>query len=160
MKSIRKKVENVTQVEYLNSLKKGLSKAEYLMLEENRKNSDWARIINEQNFKCYYCKTDIRTIQKLILSNLIGLRKRGLSGYSGLHFELDHKNANNKDNNYQNLVAACYFCNNDKSNTISEKVFLNYFGPQRKNAFDNLLKDYNIVTDDLFVHHSSIHKTK
>lgn len=160
MKGIRKKVENVTQFEHLNSLKKGLSKAGYLVLEENRKNSDWARIINEQDFKCYYCNTDIRTIQKLILNHLIGIRKRGPSGYSGLHFELDHKNANNKDNNHQNLVAACYYCNNDKSNTISEKVFLNYFGPQRKIAFDNLLKDNNLVSDDLFVHHSSLSTTK
>ncbi len=160
MKSIRKKVENVTQVEYLNSLKKGLSKAEYLVLEENRKDSDWVRIINEQDFKCYYCNTDIRTIQKLITNNLIGIRKRGRSGYSGLHFELDHKNANNKDNNYQNLVAACYYCNNDKSNTISEQVFLNYFGPQRKISFDHLLKDNHLVSDDLFVHHSSIRNTK
>jgi 5-methylcytosine-specific restriction endonuclease McrA len=160
MKSIRKKVENVTQVEHLNSLKKGLSKAEYLVLEENRKDSDWARIINKQDFKCYYCNTDIRTIQKLILNHLIGLRKRGPSGYSGLHFELDHKNANNKDNNRQNLVAACYYCNNDKSNTISEKVFLNYFGPLRKIAFHNLLKYNNLVSDDLFVHHSSLNTTK
>ncbi len=156
MKSIRKKVENLTQVEHLNSLKKGLSKAGYLVLEENRKDSDWVRIINEQHFKCYYCNTDIRTIQKLILNHLIGLRKRGLSGYSGLHFELDHKNSNKEDNSSQNLVAACYYCNNDKSNTICEQVFLNYFGPQRKIAFDKLFIDNNLVSDDLFVHNLSL----
>jgi 5-methylcytosine-specific restriction endonuclease McrA len=154
----RKKIKNILHSEYLNSCNKKLHSDEYLILEEVRKGSDWVDIIVKQEFKCYYCKTDIRIIQKLIINELIGLRKRGLAGYSGLHFELDHKNAEKEDNNPQNLVAACYYCNNDKSNTFSAEVFLNYFGPQRKVAFDKLLKDNEIKDDAFFTHHLSLNK--
>jgi hypothetical protein len=141
MKDGRKKVKSITQIEYLNSITTGLILSEYLQLERVRKGSAWLDLVLKQDFKCYYCNTDIRIIQKLILSELIGLRKRGTAGYSGIHFELDHKNSKKEDNSSQNLVAACYYCNNDKSNTISEKVFLKYFGPQRKIAFDKLFED-------------------
>lgn len=154
----RKKNKNFSRSDYLNSCISKLSSEEYLILEKERKGADWIDVIVKQEFKCYYCKTDIRIIQKLILSNLIGLRKRGLAGYSGLHFELDHKNAVKEDNNPQNLVAACYYCNNDKSNTFSAEVFLNYFGPQRKVAFDKLIQDNKIETDEYFIHNSSISK--
>ena len=156
MKVNRKKVRNVIQSDYLISCTTNLNSDEYLKFEKIRKGSFWIDIIIGQDFKCYYCKTDIRTIQKLILNHLIGLRKRGPSGYSGLHFELDHKNANKLDNSSQNLVAACYYCNNDKSNTISENVFLSYFGPQRKIAFEKLIQDNKLKTDDLFVHHLTL----
>jgi 5-methylcytosine-specific restriction endonuclease McrA len=118
----------------------------------------WTEIILRQNFTCYYCNTDIRDIQKLILKRIITLRKRGAFGYSGLHFELDHKNAIKEDNTPQNLVAACYYCNNDKSNTFSAEVFLSYFGPQRKVAFDKLLQDNEIKADAFFTHHLPLNK--
>lgn len=154
----RKNIKNILYSEYLSSCNSRLNSEEYLMLEKVRKGTDWVDVIQKQEFKCYYCMTDIRIIQKLIVSNLIGLRKRGLAGYSGLHFELDHKNAVKEDNNPQNLVAACYYCNNDKSNTFSAEVFLNYFGPQRKVAFDKLIQDNEIETDVFFTHHLSISK--
>jgi hypothetical protein len=153
MKCNRKQIKSISQVEYLNLCKIDLNKEDYIKLEKIRKGSDWTRIIIQQNFKCYYCNTEIQKIQKLIFSQIIGLRKRGKSGYSGLHFELDHKNANKKDNSTQNLVAACYYCNNDKSNTISDMIFLNYFGPQRKIAFENMILDNKLECDDLFIHH-------
>jgi hypothetical protein len=160
MKRIRKKVENVSQDKHLGLIKHGLDKPSYIKLEQDRKGPEWSHKIIEQEFKCYYCKTDIRTIQQLILNRLIGMRKRGPSGYSGLHFELDHKNSITKDNSKENLVAACYYCNNDKSNTISEEIFLKYFGPQRKVAFDKLFHDNNLEFSDLFVHHLSLSTEK
>jgi hypothetical protein len=139
--------------QYIFNSNQNLTEEEYLKFEIIRKGTAWANIISKQSFKCYYCDTDIRSIQKLILNRVIGLRRRGRNGFSGLHLELDHKNADNKDNNSDNLVAACYYCNNDKSNTISDKIFKDFFGPMRGLAFDKLLKENKIVLDDFFRHH-------
>lgn len=160
MKSNHNSRKNISQFEYLELCSFDLNKDQYLKLETRRKGIVWAELVIGQQFKCYYCNTDIRNIQKLILKRIIKLRKRGAYGYSGLHFELDHKNSNKEDNSSQNLVAACYYCNNDKSNTISEEVFLNYFGPQRKIAFDKLFQDNNFKSNDLFVHNLSLNTTK
>jgi 5-methylcytosine-specific restriction endonuclease McrA len=133
--------------EYLNLAKDQISIDEYLKLEYQRMtklkkiNADeWKRLLQGQNMKCHYCKTDIRVIQQLIVKKIISLRKRGSAGYSGLHFELDHKNADKTDNNTHNLVASCYFCNNDKSNTIDSDTFEKYFGAARGEAFIKLAK--------------------
>jgi 5-methylcytosine-specific restriction endonuclease McrA len=145
--------------EYLQLCKDEISDQEYLEYEKIRvANSnkihsfDWIEIIKRQAFKCYYCNTDIRVIQQLIINKTIKLRKRGKYGYSGLHFELDHKNAVNTDNKIENLVASCYFCNNDKSDTFSSQVFKNYFGLNKKNAFEDLFKDQKLKKTDKFHH--------
>lgn len=148
--------ENIHLLEYLKACSYSISKQHYLELEKRRKNKEWVSIIINQKFKCFYCRYDIRNIQQLIIKGDLGLRKRGRHGYSGLHFELDHKNANKNDNSAKNLVAACYYCNNDKSNTISDEVFLKYFGPQRKLTFKKLFKDSGLKESDLFVHNLSL----
>jgi hypothetical protein len=153
MKKERKKRISVSANEYLSKCNIKMNSEEYLILEEKRKDKQWVEIIKKQNFCCFYCKTDIRIIQKLISSRIIGQRKRGPDSYSGFHFELDHKNADNKDNTIENLVAACYYCNNDKSNTISSEVFQAYFGPSRGLAFNKLMVDHDVKVDELFSHH-------
>ncbi len=143
----------MTKEEYIANLYTVQSKDEYAEIERTRKNNEWSKLLKHQDFKCYYCSTDIRLIQQLIINRLIDLRKRGRHGFSGLHFELDHKNANKDDNSKENLVAACYYCNNDKSNTISDTIFLKYFGPIRKLSFQNLHKDFKLDKSELFAHH-------
>jgi 5-methylcytosine-specific restriction endonuclease McrA len=143
----------MSQEEYIANLYTVRSKDDYAEIEEKRKNDQWSKLIKSQDFKCYYCSTDIRLIQQLIINRFIGLRKRGLKGYSGLHLELDHKNANKNDNSIENLVAACYYCNNDKSNTISDTIFLQYFGPKRKLSFQTLHKDFGMNKIEWFSHH-------
>ena len=130
--------------EYLQQFNKKISFDDYLNHEKNRINKNkidpenWIRLIEVQNFKCYYCDTHLETIQEIIYNRLIDPRKRGEYGYSGMHFELDHKNANKNDNSTENLVAACYYCNNDKSNTFSSKIFKEYFGKPKRDGFENL----------------------
>ena len=153
MSTIRKKRKNISSEVYLSNCHSNLNEVEYLNFETLRKGEGWTKLIKNQKFKCFYCKTDIRDIQKIILNGIIKMRKRGPDGFSGLHFELDHKNAVNTDNNSENLVAACYYCNNDKSNTISFDVFKNYFGQQRNIAFKKMIKDFNITKDSFFKHH-------
>ena len=123
MESSQKTLNKQLEKAYLNNCSFRLTKVQYLELEKRRKGTVWISLLINQEFKCFYCKSDIRDIQKLIFNQLIGLRKRGKFGFSGLHLELDHKNANNKDNILSNLVASCYYCNNDKSNVINHVVF-------------------------------------
>jgi len=153
MQKVRKKRNNISSEEYLSNCHSNLNKIEYLKFETLRKGEGWSKLVKRQKFKCFYCKTDIRDIQKIILNGIIKMRKRGPDGFSGLHFELDHKNAVNTDNNSENLVAACYYCNNDKSNTITVEVFTKYFGKQRNIAFKKIMKDYNVKKDSFFKHH-------
>jgi hypothetical protein len=93
-----------------------------------------------KEFKCFYCDIDIRIIQELIYKRIIDPRKRGKKGYSGMHFEIEHKDSDNKNNNECNIEFCCYYCNNDKSNTISAKTFKEYFGKKRGEAFKELYK--------------------
>ena len=139
---------------------------EYLKFEKERKDKSgnisgeiWIKLIINQGFKCYYCNTNIEIIQELIFNKIINPRKRGTSSYSGMHFEVDHKNANNNDNNINNLVASCYYCNNDKSNTISSQIFKNYFGPDKGKSFSDLFKTNNFtLTGELRQHFKSNRK--
>ena len=130
--------ERIELNEYLEREKKRFEKNKFITAE------NWGNIINSQNFKCFYCETNLEIIQELILHKIIKPRKRGKYGYSGMHFELDHKNADNNDNNLENLVASCYYCNNDKSNTFSSSIFKKYFGFYKKESFEKLFEDSNI----------------
>jgi 5-methylcytosine-specific restriction endonuclease McrA len=155
----RKKRQNVTVDEYLTFCQDDISVEEYFSFEKQRveklfkiKSSDWIEIIKKQSIQCHYCGTDLRTIQQLILNKIIKPRKRGPDGFSGLHFELDHKNANKDDNCIENLVASCYYCNNDKSNTFSSDIFKCYFGHHKKQAFDKLLEDRKLAKTQKYRH--------
>lgn len=146
--------------EYLNLAKDQIEKDEYLNLELQRmtklkkmKPDEWVNLLKKQEMKCYYCNTDIQDIQQLIVNRIISLRKRGSAGYSGLHFELDHKNADKTDNDKNNLVASCYYCNNDKSNTIDSDTFKKYFGAAREGAFSKLIQDRQLKKVSHYHHH-------
>lgn len=159
-KKVRKQREDVNIEEYLQLCQDKLQKEEYFEFEKSRVKSlfkmdalDWIQIIENQNSKCYYCQTDIRVIQQLIFNKVIKPRKRGPDSYSGLHFELDHKNANKDDNGLENIVASCYYCNNDKSNTFSSEIFKKYFGAMKNQAFLKLFDDEKLITVEYFIHH-------
>lgn len=160
-KKERKKRKVISIDEYIEMSKKILDENEYYKFEIKRVKSlwkitslDWIAMLKSQKLKCYYCDTEISIIQKLIINKIIKPRKRGPDNYSGLHFELDHKNANKNDNSKDNLVASCYYCNNDKSNTISSVVFRKYFN-LKKTAFINLMSDYNLKDNGELFHHLS-----
>lgn len=150
----------MTIKEYLDLCIDKITMEEYLQFEKKRKDSSgaisgdtWINLLSKQNLKCYYCKTDLEIIQELVFNNIINPRKRGTHSYSGMHFELDHKNAKKKDNNPSNLVASCYYCNNDKSDTISCDIFENYFGNDKGKSFTDLFNHNNLVKVRKFRHH-------
>lgn len=156
----RKQRQDVSIDEYLTWCQDELTLEEYLAYEQTRvktlfhiDQSNWCKVLMKQSMKCYYCNTDLRIIQHLILNGLINPRKRGPDGYSGLHFELDHKNCDKGDNSENNIVASCYYCNNDKSNTISCETFKQYFGLHKNAAFNSLFSNSGLSITSSFRHH-------
>ena len=154
----RKERPTVTIDQYLELCQVDLDEDAYLQLEERRYRpkrmggAAWVRILRDQNLRCFYCETDLRVIQRLIINGVIKPRKRGPDGLSGIHFELDHKDADKNNNEAANLVACCYYCNNDKSNTIPSGIFKAYFAPCRQQSFMRLCADHGIAHTDKFRH--------
>ncbi|HZY36683.1 MAG TPA: hypothetical protein VFE53_08555 [Mucilaginibacter sp.] len=156
----RKQRPDIGIDEYLGWCKEGISLDEYLNFEKIRVSKlfeitplDWIHLIKNQSMKCYYCETDLKRIQQLILYRIIKPRKRGPDGYSGLHFELDHKNCDKDDNCFENIVASCYYCNNDKSNTFSCDTFKQYFGLHKNAAFNELFIANKLTDTNKYHHH-------
>ena len=97
------------------------------------------KTIRNQDYKCYYCSTSIFDIQKLIKTKVIKERKIRY-GCRGKNFEIDKIN-NDKGYTQNNCVLCCYYCNNDKSNTIDGVIYKEYFGDKRKDSFLKLIKE-------------------
>ena len=90
---------------------------------------------------CYYCGIGEDVLRVLYLDkNFTCKTKRN----RGSWFELDRKDSRKRNNLYQgsNIVLACYFCNNHKSDVVSCKDMRFYFG---KAMFQFLLNQYSIV---------------
>lgn len=145
---------------YLNKFNQ-YSKKEYLDKEFQRvdkyKSKKIAQLfkdkLKEQKLCCHFCNTDIRVIQSLIHNNVIYPRKRGRYGYSGMHFEIEHLDADKANDTTNNIVLACYYCNNDKSNTIGPEIFKDFFGKQKGVAYKDLMRKKNIKQDELYWHY-------
>ena len=144
---------------YLSNFKAVNSLDEYIQIDVKRiSNSkkylaeNWKQILQIQKCKCHYCDIDIRLLQQLIINGQIGLRKRESYGHSGMHFEIEHLDSNSKNNSRTNLVACCYYCNNDKSNTIDSKIFKEYFGKQKHIAFQKLALDKEVKMSNYYRH--------
>ena len=58
-----------------------------------------------------------------------------------MHFEIEHLNADKTNNAESHIVLACYYCNNDKSNTIEPEIFKKFFGKQKSISFKDLIEE-------------------
>ena len=68
---------------------------------------------------CHYC--GLKNEQSKLLFDLRPEATRG--GRRGRRLEIDRKNPHLKYDELENLVWACYWCNNAKSNFFSEEEF-------------------------------------
>jgi len=48
---------------------------------------------------------------------------------------------------------CCYYCNNDKSNTIEPEIFKEFFGKQKSVSYKYLMEEKNIKSDVLYWHY-------
>lgn len=72
----------------------------------------------ELNRCCEYCGVTEKELEELEKLKPLTKRKRGKL------LELDRKEPNTDYNNLKNLVFACYWCNNAKTDTFSHEEFL------------------------------------
>jgi hypothetical protein len=92
----------------------------------------------EQPRVCAYCGVEEYKLQKLFdYDNPILSTKRG----RGRTLEFERRDS--KSNNYsiENCVLACYFCNNHKSDIITEKEHREYFAPQIRKYLEDKYKE-------------------
>ncbi len=92
-----------------------------------------------QNCKCYYCGTDEFKIRELVKSGLYKKSKQMTN--RGRHLEIERKDSKNNDYSPQNCVLACYFCNNDKSDVITEDDYFKYFVNEKPSSRKRYVDD-------------------
>ena len=90
----------------------------------------------EQDAKCKYCDTEIFIIRDLIANGHL----RGRAAGRGLRGRVLEIEKDNPDDGYErnNCHLACYYCNNDKSYTLSAEMYTHFFGEARHNFFMHL----------------------
>ncbi|OFX39012.1 MAG: hypothetical protein A2X08_17820 [Bacteroidetes bacterium GWA2_32_17] len=87
----------------------------------------------EQSKKCEYCGITEIEIKFLLDNNLLETKRA-----RGRKLELDRKEPNASYDNLENIVFACYWCNNAKTDTFTHKEFLDV-GKVFKNIWQNRL---------------------
>lgn len=84
-----------------------------------------------QKRECYYCGIPEEKIRRLFVEKKLET-KRG----RGQSLELERRDSKRNDYSPTNCVFACYFCNNHKSDIISEVDFKKYFASSIRNYLD------------------------
>lgn len=79
---------------------------------------DWY-VENEKNKKCAYCNITEEEISNLIVNNTLETKRS-----RGKKLELDRKLPNVSYDDFDNIVYACYWCNNAKTDTFSHEEFI------------------------------------
>ncbi len=92
---------------------------------------------------CYYCKSEEFKLEALFNKKkgiLSTKRNRGRS------LELERLDAKGNQYTSDNCVLACYFCNNHKSDIISEEDFIKFFATSIREYIDAKYKE--LISDD------------
>ncbi|MEX2428458.1 MAG: hypothetical protein WD577_09470 [Bacteroidales bacterium] len=76
----------------------------------------------EQKRVCYYCGTEETVLAELFNEKVLSSKR-----FRGRSLELERLNSKGNKYNEKNCVLACYFCNNHKSDIISDGDFMTYF---------------------------------
>lgn len=70
--------------------------------------------------KCFYCKITEDQIKQLLDSGRLTTKRISTRGKK---LELDRKEPNLLYDNFENIVFACYWCNNAKTDTFTDEEF-------------------------------------
>jgi 5-methylcytosine-specific restriction endonuclease McrA len=87
--------------------------------------SEFKRIFDQdpQNRICHYCKITDKDIELLRKKGKINTKQ-----YRGYSMEIDRINSN-REYRPDNVVLACYWCNNAKTDEFTTKEFSSHIGP-------------------------------
>lgn len=102
----------------------------------------YAKQYSEQEGRCHYCDIYQEDIEKLVRGEKIKSKrfKRKNKFVRGITLEVERLDPE-KEYNPANCKLACYFCNNDKSDIISEEHYIRFFKESRQNYINYLLKE-------------------
>lgn len=115
-----------------NSLTRNLIKKSNQLFNNKKGRSDFGEFeklgrevfyfwYKKQDKVCFYCGTSEDMLRALFEKELSTKRKRGKS------LELERRDSTSNQYSPENCVLACYFCNNHKSDIISEEDHIKYF---------------------------------
>lgn len=87
--------------------------------------SEFTKLFDQDpiNRKCHYCKITDKDIE--LLRNKRKIKTKQFRGYS---MEIDRINSN-REYRPENVVLACYWCNNAKSDEFTSSEFSSHIGP-------------------------------
>ena len=91
----------------------------------------------EEERQCFYCKTTEAEILKLRGSGLIKTKRN-----RGKQMEIDRKNSN-MEYSKDNVVLACYWCNNAKTDEFTKEEF-EAIGNEIRKIWNNRLAKINV----------------
>ena len=106
----------------------------------------------KQNGKCYYCGVEEYKLKELIEGNVLKSKRFGNSGIAsnvcnrGKKLEIE-RIISHMEYSRDNCVLACYFCNNDKSDIVSDSDYFKYFindKNMRRQFIDDKYSDFII----------------
>ncbi len=98
---------------------------------------EWYR---NQDRKCYYCQTSEELLKNLFKNGVFNPKKKAWTKGS-LQIE---KRDPNVEYSEDNCVLACVFCNNAKSDLMTDEEFKNYFGETMNKYLEFKVKQNNI----------------
>ncbi len=114
-------------------------------IERNELFSDYKKLLkwyNDQNECCNYCQISQADLFKIVSARNGNLTLNQKTKRSKGTLEIEKLNPN-VGYTPENSVLACPFCNNAKSNLISENDWRTFFTPAMKEYFKNILADEN-----------------
>lgn len=97
-----------------------------------------------QERKCFYCDITEAEIELLISTQRLTTKRLATRGRK---LELDRKESEIEYDNFNNIVFACYWCNNAKTDTFTEEEFKTV-GKAFKNIWQKRLKEPSVLVGD------------
>lgn len=98
---------------------------------------EWYR---NQSRKCYYCQTSEEAIKNLFKVGVFNPKKKAWTKGSLQIEKLDP----NAEYSKTNCVLACVFCNNAKSDLMTDKEFKDFFGEPMKKYLEFKIKQNDL----------------
>lgn len=125
--------EQIAKANQLFNSRKG--KAEFTDFESlgKRKFFEW---FQQQERKCTYCGIEEKKLIQLFESGKLSTKRN-----RGKSLELERRDAKSNQYSIDNCVFICYFCNNHKSDIISEEDHKKYFAPSIKQYLEDQYKE-------------------
>ena len=97
---------------------------------------------DKQNESCFYCEVSQIDLHRIVDSRNGNLTLNQKTKRSKGTLEIEQRDPNLQNGyTFENSVLACPFCNNAKSNLISEEDWVRFFAPAMKKYIKSILEN-------------------